>query len=72
VTLADDTKVRRARGRRSVMKTLRNLGVSESALGDGPDQIRIIVKPPSVVGNIAPIAASILPVILLAGFFISG
>src|SRR5512136_2874638 len=46
VTLADDTKVKaRKEEDGSVIETLRNLGVPESALGDGPDQIRIIVKP---------------------------
>jgi cell division protease FtsH len=71
VVLADDSKVRaRKEEDGSVIETLRNLGVPESALGDGPNQIRIIVKPPSMWANIAPIAASILPVILLAGFFI--
>jgi cell division protease FtsH len=71
VVLSDDTKVKaRKEEDGSVIETLRNLGVPESALGDGPGQIRIIVKPPSMWANIAPIAASILPVILLAGFFI--
>src|SRR5512139_3128703 len=40
VVLADDTKVRaRKEEDGSVVQTLRNLGVPESALGDGPDQI---------------------------------
>jgi cell division protease FtsH len=71
VTLTDGSKVKaRKEEDGSVVQTLRNLGVLETALGDAPGQIRIIVKPPSLWANIMPIAASVLPIILLAAFFI--
>jgi len=54
----------------SVVETLRNLDVPESAFGNGPNQIQIRVKPPSLWTNLGPILASVLPVLLLAGFFI--
>ncbi|MGC8780004.1 MAG: ATP-dependent zinc metalloprotease FtsH [Anaerolineae bacterium] len=54
----------------SVVETLRNLGVPESAFGTGPNQIQIVVAAPSLWSNLWPVLASILPVLLLAGFFI--
>jgi len=54
----------------SIVETLRNLGVSEEKLGSGPDQIDIVVKAPSIWVSLAPLLISIVPVLLLAGFFI--
>jgi cell division protease FtsH len=54
----------------SVVETLRNLGVPESAFGSGSNKIEIVVQAPSWWVNIAPLVISILPVLLLAGFFI--
>jgi cell division protease FtsH len=54
----------------SVVETLRNLGVPETAFGTGSNQIEIVVRAPSWWVNIAPLVISILPVLLLAGFFI--
>ncbi len=54
----------------SVVETLTNLGVPASAFGSGADQIQIQVKPPSAWATIAPLLGTILPVVLLAGFFI--
>ena len=49
VTMADDKKVRsRKEETGSVVETLRNLGVPESAFGSGANQIQIIVKAPSI------------------------
>ena len=71
VTLSDDKKVRsRKEETGSVVETLRNLGVAESAFGTGTNQIQIVVVAPSFWNNILPLAASILPVLFLAGFFI--
>jgi cell division protease FtsH len=71
VTMADDKKVRsRKEETGSVVETLRNLGVAESAFGTGTNQIQIVVVAPSFWTNILPLAASILPVLFLAGFFI--
>ena len=60
----------RKEGEDSVVETLVNLGVSPEAFGDGEGQIKISVQRPSMWTNFAPLIASILPVILLAGFFI--
>ena len=71
VELADGTKERaRKEDTGSVIETLRNLGVPESMFGSGPNQIQVTVKPPSTWSNLAPILGSVLPVVLLAGFFI--
>ncbi len=71
VTMADDKKVRsRKEETGSLVETLRNLGVAESAFGTGTNQIQIVVVAPSFWTNILPLAASILPVLFLAGFFI--
>ncbi len=71
VTMADDKKVRsRKEETGSLVETLRNLGVAESAFGTGTNQIQIVVVAPSFWNNILPLAASILPVLFLAGFFI--
>lgn len=71
VDLNDSSKVRsRKEDSGSVVETLRNLGVPETSFGSGPNQIQINVKAPSVWANIAPILASVLPILLLAGFFI--
>ncbi len=53
-----------------MVDTLRNLGVPETAFGAGSNQIQITIQPPSMWSNLAPILASVLPVLLLAGFFI--
>ncbi len=71
VTMTDDKKVRsRKEETGSLVETLRNLGVAESAFGTGTNQIQIVVVAPSFWNNILPLAASILPVLFLAGFFI--
>ena len=71
VELVDGTKVRsRKEGDGSVVETLVNLGVGESAFGDGKGQIKISIVQPSVWMNLMPIIVSVLPVLLLAGFFI--
>ena len=71
VELTNGTKVHsRKEDDASVIETLRNLGVPESAFGSGTGQIQIDIKPPSAWSNIAPILASVLPIVLLAGFFI--
>src|SRR5512135_3312204 len=68
VDLADGKKVRaRKEDTGSVVETLKNLGVPESQFGSGPKMIQITVKPPSIWANLAPILASVLPVLLLAG-----
>jgi len=71
VTLVDGQQARaRKEEVGSVVETLRNLGVPESAFGSGPNQIQIVVAAPSLWNNLWPILASVLPVLLLAGFFI--
>jgi cell division protease FtsH len=71
VTFADGRKVRsRKEESGSVIETLRNLDVPESAFGTGTNQIQIVIVGPSVWSNLLPLAASILPVLFLAGFFI--
>ena len=54
----------------SIIETLRNLGVSEEKFGTRPDKIEIVVESPSMWVNLAPLLISIVPVLLLAGFFI--
>ncbi len=54
----------------SVVETLQNLGVPANAIGNGADQVQIQVQTPSMWANLAPLLISVLPVILLAGFFI--
>ena len=41
----------------------------EAVYGRGPGQIQIVVKAPSIWVSIVPLLVSILPVLLLAGFF---
>jgi len=53
-----------------VVETLRNLGVPETVFGSGSGQIQISIKPPSFWATIMPILFSILPILLLAGFFL--
>ncbi len=70
VKLKDGDSVRsRKEDSGSLVETLTNLGVPESAIGAGPTQIQIIVKPPSIWTSIVPLLVSVLPVLLLAGFF---
>ncbi len=54
----------------SIVETLRNLGVSEDKIGAGPNPIEIVVKAPSMWVSLAPLLISVVPVLLLAGFFI--
>jgi cell division protease FtsH len=71
VELTDGRTVRsRKEDAGSLLETLRNLGVPETAFGNGPNQIQISVKPPSTWANLAPILLSVLPVLLLIGFFL--
>ena len=71
VDLADGRQVRsRKEDLGSVVETLRNLGVPESAFGAGADQIKINVKSPSLLTTLMPIILSVGPVLLLAVFFI--
>ncbi len=71
VTLTDGRQVRsRKEETGSVVETLRNLGVPESAFGPGANQIQIVIVPPSAWSNLLPVLLSVLPVLLLAGFFI--
>ena len=71
VTGTDGKKVRsRKEESGSVVETLRNLGVPESAFGAGAKQVQIIVVAPSLWANLLPLLASVVPVLLLAGFFI--
>ncbi len=70
VKLKDGDSVRsRKEDSGSLVETLRNLGVPEDAIGAGPSQIEIVVKAPSIWNSIVPLLVSILPVLLLAGFF---
>ncbi len=69
--LADGKEVRsRKEGEVSAVETLVNLGVPREGFGDGADQIKVTVQRPSMWTNFAPLLASIIPVLLLAGFFI--
>jgi cell division protease FtsH len=71
VKLKDGDSVRsRKEESGSIVETLTNLGVPEEAIGAGPSRIEIVVKAPSIWVSIMPLLASILPVLLLAGFFI--
>ncbi len=54
----------------SIVETLQDLGVPASAFGAGTDQIVIQVKIPSMWTNITPVLFSVVPVLLMAGFFI--
>ncbi len=65
-----DSVLSRKESSGSVVETLTNLGVPESAFGAGEDQIEIAVKAPSMLANLAPLLISVVPVLLLAGFFI--
>ena len=60
----------RKEARGSVVEALQDLGVPASAFGSGADQIVIQVKVPSVWTNISPLLFSVVPVLLMAGFFI--
>jgi cell division protease FtsH len=68
----DDGKTYKSRkeDRGSVVEALQDLGVSASAFGAGTDQIVIQVKVPSIWTNITPLLFSVVPVLLMAGFFI--
>ncbi len=60
----------RKEGSGSVVETLVNLGVPASSFGGGVNPITITIKAPSLWMDLAPILMSVLPVLLLAGFFI--
>jgi cell division protease FtsH len=60
----------RKEDRGSVVESLQDLGVPASAFGSGADQIVIQVKIPSMWTNITPVLLSVVPVLLMAGFFI--
>ena len=60
----------RKEDRGSVVEALQDLGVPASAFGSGADQIVIQVKVPSIWTNISPLLFSVVPVLLMAGFFI--
>ena len=68
----DDGKTYKSRkeDRGSVVEALQDLGVPASAFGSGADQIVIQVKVPSIWTNISPLLFSVVPVLLMAGFFI--
>ena len=68
----DDGKTYKSRkeDRGSVVEALQDLGVPASAFGAGTDQIVIQVKVPSIWTNITPLLFSVVPVLLMAGFFI--
>ncbi len=71
IDLADGKQVKsRKEDSGSVVETLVNLGVPENAIGSGAGQIAIVIKPPSMWMNLAPLLISVLPILLLAGFFI--
>ncbi|MCX6031384.1 MAG: ATP-dependent zinc metalloprotease FtsH [Chloroflexi bacterium] len=71
VDLTDGRKVQsRKEDLGSVVETLRNLGVPESAFGNGANQIQINIKSPSLLTTLMPIILSVGPVLLLAVFFI--
>ena len=70
VKMKDGDSVRsRKEDEGSLVETLTNLGVPEQSIGAGPGQIQIVVKAPSIWVSIVPLLVSILPVLLLAGFF---
>ena len=60
----------RKEDRGSVVEALQDLGVPASAFGTGADQIVIQVQVPSMWTNISPLLFSVVPVLLMAGFFI--
>jgi cell division protease FtsH len=60
----------RKENRGSVVEALQDLGVPATAFGTGEDQIVIQVQVPSVWTNISPLLFSVVPVLLMAGFFI--
>ena len=60
----------RREDRGSVVESLQELGVPADAFGAGADQIVIQVKVPSMWTNISPLLFSVIPVLLMAGFFI--
>ena len=60
----------RKEDRGSVVEALQDLGVPASAFGSGANQIVIQVKVPSIWTNISPLLFSVVPVLLMAGFFI--
>jgi cell division protease FtsH len=60
----------RKEDRGSVVEALQDLGVPASAFGSDADQIVIQVKVPSMWTNISPLLFSVVPVLLMAGFFI--
>ena len=60
----------RKEDRGSVVEALQDLGVPASSFGSGENQIVIQVKVPSVWTNISPLLFSVVPVLLMAGFFI--
>jgi cell division protease FtsH len=68
----DDGKIYKSRkeDRGSVVEALQDLGVPASAFGAGTDQIVIQVRVPSIWTNITPLLFSVVPVLLMAGFFI--
>ena len=71
VELTDGTRARaRKEADVSVVETLRNLGVPESAFGNGTGQIGIVVKSPTFWTTMGPILGSVLPLLLLVGFFL--
>ncbi len=60
----------RKEDRGSVVEALQDLGVPASAFGAGADQIVIQVKVPSIWTNISPLLFSVVPLLLMVGFFI--
>ncbi|MGQ9767410.1 MAG: ATP-dependent zinc metalloprotease FtsH, partial [Anaerolineae bacterium] len=71
VELQDGKKLKsRKESNGSIVETLLNLGVPPEAIGGGQNQIDIRVTPPSLWANLAPLLITILPILLLAGFFI--
>ena len=68
----DDGKTYKSRkeDRGSVVEALQDLGVPASAFGSDANQIVIQVKVPSIWTNITPLLFSVVPVLLMAGFFI--
>ncbi len=60
----------RKEDRGSVVETLQSLGVPASAFGSGQGQIAIVVKTPTLWSDLMPILVSVLPLLLMAGFFI--
>ncbi len=70
VKLKDGDSVRsRKEDEGSIVETLQNLGVPEANFGSGPGQVVIVVKAPSIWVSLVPLLGSVIPVLLLAGFF---